>query len=59
MLKGQLDVHLDYNKYDKTTKTNARNDFSNKKIKTSFGECEIQVPRDRDTSFNPLVVSKR
>jgi putative transposase len=42
MLKGQLDVHLDYNKYDKTTKTNARNDFSNKKIKTSFENARFK-----------------
>jgi putative transposase len=59
MLEGELDAHLGYDKHEKTTKANARNGFSNKKIKTSFGESEIQVPRDRDASFNPLIVPKR
>ena len=56
MLEGELDAHLGYDKHEKTTKSNARNGFSNKKIKTSFGESEIQVPRDREASFNPIIV---
>jgi putative transposase len=59
MLEGELDAHLGYEKHEKTTIPNARNGFSNKKIKTSFGESEIQVPRDRDASFNPIIVPKR
>jgi transposase-like protein len=59
MLEGELDAHLGYEKHEKTTIANARNGFSNKKIKTSFGESEIQVPRDRDASFNPIIVPKR
>ena len=59
MLEGELDAHLGYDKHEKTTKPNARNGFSNKKIKTSFGESEIQVPRDREASFNPIIVPKR
>jgi transposase-like protein len=59
MLEGELDAHLGYEKHEKTAIPNARNGFSNKKIKTSFGESEIQVPRDRDASFNPIIVPKR
>jgi putative transposase len=59
MLEGELDAHLGYDKHEKTATPNARNGFSNKKIKTSFGESEIQVPRDRDASFNPIIVPKR
>ena len=59
MLEGELDAHLGYTKHDKTDATNARNGFSTKKIKTSFGESEIQVPRDRDASFNPMLIPKR
>jgi putative transposase len=59
MLEGELDAHLGYDKHEKTASPNARNGFSNKKIKTSFGESEIQVPRDRDASFNPIIVPKR
>ena len=56
MLKGELDSHLGY---DKHSKTNTRNGCGLKTIKTSLGESEIRVPRDRDGSFNPIIVPKR
>lgn len=59
MLEGELDGHLDYEKHKRSSNTNKRNGHSKKKVRTSFGESEIQVPRDRDASFNPMVVPKR
>jgi putative transposase len=59
MLEGELDAHLGYDKHDKSFKTNSRYGFSSKKVKTSFGESKIQVPIDRDASFNPIIVPKR
>lgn len=59
MLEGELDGHLGYSKHDSSVNTNARNGFTTKKVKTSFGESQIQVPRDRDASFNPMLVPKR
>lgn len=59
MLEGELDSHLDYDKHQKSTGANVRNGHSKKKIKTSFGESEIAVPRDREASFNPMIVPKR
>lgn len=59
MLEGELDGHLDYNKHQRSTGSNSRNGHSRKKIKTSFGESEIAVPRDREASFNPMIVPKR
>ena len=59
ILEGEMDSHLGYEKHDKTGAPNSRNGFSNKKIKTSFGEDSIQVPRDRDGSFSPMLVPKR
>ena len=59
MLEGELDSHLGYEKHNKTSASNSRNGYSEKKIKTSFGESEIQVPRDREASFNPILVPKR
>src|SRR5690606_1096003 len=38
---------------------NTRNGHTTKKIKTSFGEAQIHVPRDRQGDFNPVVVPKR
>ena len=43
----------------KTTSSNSRNGFSGKKVKTSYGQSEIQVPRDREASFNPMIIPKR
>jgi len=59
MLEGELDAHLGYQKHDKTTFPNSRNGYSSKKVKTSLGESEIVVPRDRDASFNPMLIPKR
>jgi transposase-like protein len=59
MLEGELDDHLGYPKNENTHHPNARNGYSSKKIRTSLGETEIKVPRDRDASFNPMIVPKR
>ena len=59
ILEGELDAHLGYNKNEKTTSSNARNGTSSKQVKTSFGETTIEVPRDRDSSFNPMLIPKR
>lgn len=59
MLEGELDGHLGYGKNEQTNSDNARNGYGKKKIKTSYGESEIKVPRDRDASFNPMIVPKR
>jgi transposase-like protein len=59
MLEGELDGHLGYDKNEQSDNKNARNGYGKKKIKTSYGESEIKVPRDRDASFNPMIVPKR
>jgi len=59
MLEAELDVHLGYEKHEIRTTDNARNGTSSKKIRISFGESEIQVPSDREATFNPILVPKR
>lgn len=59
MLEGELDDHLGYEKHQKGQSDNSRNGYGKKSIKTGYGEMEIQVPRDRDASFNPMLVPKR
>ena len=59
MLEGELDDHLDYDRNQKSKIGNTRNGFSQKKVRSSFGEDHIQVPRDREGSFNPMIVPKR
>ena len=59
-LEGELDDKLGYTKYDYRNKEgeNSRNGYSKKTLKTSFGETEIKVPRDRDGEFEPQLVKK-
>ena len=59
MLEGELDAHLGYDKHESTPNKNSRNGYSKKKIKTEYGKTEINVPRDRDSSFDPVIVPKR
>lgn len=59
LLEGELDAHLGYQKHHISDSKNARNGYNTKTIKTDQGEQEIQVPRDRDGSFNPLLIPKR
>lgn len=61
MLKGELEYHLGYESNSKEEKqtTNRRNGYTNKTLKTSMGNVEIKSPRDRDGSFEPVVVPKR
>lgn len=59
ILEGELDAHLGYEKNQSSQNNNARNGYGTKKVKTSFGESVIKVPRDREASFNPMLVAKR
>ena len=59
ILEGELDSHLDYEKHQKRSDINSRNSYTSKKIKTTLGETIIQVPRDRESSFNPMLIKKR
>ena len=61
MLKGEMDNYLGYDSNDKGPKkdSNRRNGYGSKTLKTSRGEVKIDVPRDRDGSFEPVIVPKR
>ena len=59
MLEGELDAHLDYDKHSHRKEDNSRNGYSTKTIKTSYGNDQIKVPRDRDASYNPMIIPKR
>ncbi|EGJ71796.1 transposase mutator type [Bacteroides coprosuis DSM 18011] len=59
MLEAELDAHLDYDKHSHRKEENSRNGYSTKTIKTSYGNDQIKVPRDRDASYNPMIIPKR
>jgi transposase-like protein len=60
MLKAEMKEHLGYEKHRTKDKPgdNSRNGFSKKTLKTNIGDIPLYVPRDRDSSFDPVVVPK-
>lgn len=56
-----MNHHLGYESNDKEEKEteNRRNGYGKKTIKTSSGEVDIKVLRDRDGSYNPELIPKR
>ena len=59
-LDGELEEELGYSKYDyknKNTK-NSRNGYSQKTIHTSYGDMDLDIPRDRTGNFEPQVIKK-
>jgi putative transposase len=61
LLEGELTDHLGFEKYDQKAKTidNSRNGFTQKTVKSKYGEIDLDVPRDRKSEFEPQVVKKR
>ena len=59
-LDAELDDELGYSRYDYKNKEtdNSRNGHSSKTLRTSFGEAEIAVPRDRKGEFEPRLLKK-
>lgn len=59
-LESELDDELGYRKYDYKNKDtdNSRNGHSSKTLRTSFGDVEVSVPRDRKSVFEPKLLKK-
>ena len=59
-LEAELDDELGYSKYDYKNKDtdNSRNGHSSKTLRTSFGDVDVSVPRDRKGEFEPQVLKK-
>lgn len=59
MMNAEFDSSIGYEKSDnKVDKTNYRNGTSKKKLKSKFGEFNIDIPRDRKAEFEPIIVPK-
>ena len=59
-LEAEMEEHLGRDKYERSENggKNYRNGYSSKNIKTSFGEVPVDIPRDRNSEFNPRIVRK-
>lgn len=62
LLDTELENHLEYSKYEhaKDKKNNNRNGYcKSKKVETKYGSIEVKTPRDRNGTFNPVIIEKR
>ena len=61
MLQGEMDAHLGYGTNDHGPKStqNRRNGYGSKTLKSTYGDIPVEVPRDRDASFEPQAIPKR
>lgn len=60
-LEGELTDHLGYSPHESRGRNsgNSRNGKSHKTLQSTGGELDIEVPRDRNSSFEPQIVRKR
>jgi len=60
MLEAEMDQQLGYSKYDYRNKDtdDSRNGYSKKTVTSSFGDIELDIPRDRKGEFEPQIVKK-
>ena len=60
MLEAEMEEHLGYRKHDVkgNNSGNSRNGYSEKMLRTGFGNAPVQIPRDRNSEFEPAIIPK-
>ena len=59
MMEAEMDEHIGYEKYQYSDTTNYRNGVKKKNTRSTFGEFQVEVPQDRNSTFKPQIVKKR
>ncbi len=59
MMEAERENHLGYESYERSDSDNYRNGTKRKKVRSNYGEFEIDVPQDRNSTFEPQIVKKR
>ena len=59
MMEAEMDDHLGYAKSERSDSDDYRNGYKSKRINSSYGSLNIEVPQDRKSTFEPKVVKKR
>ena len=59
MLETEMDNHLGYDRYERSGDHNYRNGTKPKTVRSKYGEFEVNVPQDRQSSFESQVLPKR
>ena len=58
-LAAEMDEHLGYDRYDRSEGKNYRNGSYNKNLLSENGPINLEIPRDREGEFEPLIVPKK
>jgi len=58
ILQSEMDEHIGYSKYQCSEKNNARNGSFSKQLITDNRLVELNIPRDRNGQFEPMIVPK-
>lgn len=59
MMEAEMDDHLGYGKSERSDSDDYRNGYKTKRVNSSYGSMEIDVPQDRKSTFQPQIVKKR
>lgn len=59
MMESEMDNHLSYSKSDYSGNKDYRNGYRTKRVNSSYGSMEIEVPQDRKSTFEPQVVKRQ
>ena len=59
MMEAEMDEYLGYQRSERSDSDDYRNGYKHKRINSSYGSMEIEVPQDRRSTFEPKVVKKR
>ena len=59
MMEAEMEDHLGYEKSECSDSDDYRNGYKPKRVNSSYGTLEIEVPQDRKSTFEPKVVRKR
>jgi len=59
IMEAEMEEHLGYERGQRSESLNSRSGYKNKKVRGHYGELNLSVPQDRESSFEPKIVSKR
>ena len=59
MMEAEMDDHLGYQKSERSDSDDYRNGYKSKRVNSSYGSMDIDVPQDCKSTFEPQVVKKR
>ena len=59
IIKAEINNQLGYEKYGHGDKENYRNGYKAKRVQSNYGDLEIAVLQDRNSTFEPMIVPKR